>query len=163
MDADSPRAAGPFLLRERVRWADVDHLQIMRFSAFPRLLELAEQEFLRHVGLPYALIFATADTVMPRRRLEIDYLSPARIDDELELATWVGRLGERSFTLRVDVRHVAEDRPVAAMTLVIVCVDARTFRPVPLPAVWRRRATPWVLPEPAAPGASAPRGDGPPG
>ncbi|MCU0633903.1 MAG: acyl-CoA thioesterase [Gemmatimonadaceae bacterium] len=143
--SDSDRARPPFLLRERVRWADVDHVQIMRFSAFPRLLELAEQEFLRHVGLPYSVVFHEPEIWMPRRRLEIDYLGPARIDDELELATWIGRVGERSFTLRVDVRHVAEDRPVAAMSLVIVCVSVADFRPVPLPEVWRRRAVEWQV------------------
>ncbi|MCU0646946.1 MAG: acyl-CoA thioesterase [Gemmatimonadaceae bacterium] len=145
--AELQRASAPFLLRERVRWADVDHVQIMRFSAFPRLLELAEQEFLRHVGLPYAEVFRDPEVWMPRRRLEIDYLGPARIDDELELATWIGKLGERSFTMRVDVRHVADDRPVAAMALVIVCVSVTDFRPVPLPDPWRRRAAHWLLEE----------------
>ena len=149
-EPDAPPS--PFLLRERVRWADVDHVQIMRFSAFPRLLELAEQEFLRHLGLPYHEIFDAPTVWMPRRRLEIDYLGPARIDDELELRTWFGRVGETSYTMRVDV-HQRDGRPVAAMTLVIVCVDVRTFRPVPLPPEWRTRVAAWLPATPRLPGA----------
>ena len=98
-------APRPFVIHERVRWADVDLVCIMRFSAFTRLVELAEQELLRAVGLPYAMLFDNPTIWMPRRRLEIDYYAPARIDDELALVTYVSRMGETSLTLQVDVRH----------------------------------------------------------
>jgi acyl-CoA thioester hydrolase len=135
----SDRPAAPFLLRERVRWADVDHVQIMRFSAYTRLLELAEQEFFRDLGFPYDAMFEAPTVWMPRRRLEIDYLGPARIDDELELATWIGRVGERSYTMRVDVGQVRSGQRIAAMSLAVVCVDVQSFRPVPIPEAWRAR------------------------
>jgi acyl-CoA thioester hydrolase len=134
------RPLAPFTIRERVRWADVDFVQIMRFSAYPRLLELAEQEFLRQSGLPYTEVFDTPPVWLPRRRMEIDYLGPARLDDELEVAIWISKLGERSMSYRVDVRHAAGGAPIAEMTLAIVCVDVENFRPVPLPASWRTRA-----------------------
>ena len=44
----------PFEVVEHVRWADVDLAGIMRFSAVPRFVELAEQELMRAAGYPYS-------------------------------------------------------------------------------------------------------------
>lgn len=133
----------PFRTTERVRWADVDLVGIMRFSAVPRFIELAEQELLRDAGLPYSGLFVAPEVWMPRRHMAIDYLAPARIDDELTLVTWVSRLGDSSYTMRVDVQQ-PDGRVVAATTLVMVCVTVAEFAKRPLPAEWRAHLEPYV-------------------
>jgi acyl-CoA thioester hydrolase len=138
-------APRPFITHERVRWADVDLVSIMRFSAFTRLVEVAEQELLRAAGLPYATLFDHPTIWMPRRRLEIDYLAPARIDDELALVTYVSRMGESSLTLQVDVRHATRHTLIAAISMVIVCVTVEGFAKRPLPQSARELLAPWVM------------------
>ncbi|MDQ8157967.1 MAG: thioesterase family protein [Gemmatimonadota bacterium] len=138
-------APRPFVIHERVRWADVDLVCIMRFSAFTRLVELAEQELLRAVGLPYAMLFDEPTIWMPRRRLEIDYYAPARIDDELALVTYVSRMGDTSLTLQVDVRHAERQTLVAAISMVVVCVTVEGFAKRPLPQSARTALAPFVL------------------
>jgi YbgC/YbaW family acyl-CoA thioester hydrolase len=143
--AAAPDAPRPFVVQERVRWADVDLVGIMRFSAFPRLVELAEQELLRAAGLPFAEVFARPAVWMPRRHLAIDYFVPARLDDLLELETYVARLGETSLTLQVDVRSAARGTLLAAAAMVVVCVSVEDFGKRPLPGDFRARLGPWVL------------------
>ena len=138
-------APRPFVIHERVRWADVDLVCIMRFSAFTRLVELAEQELLRAVGLPYAMLFDNPTIWMPRRRLEIDYYAPARIDDELALVTYVSRMGDTSLTLQVDVRHAERQTLVAAISMVVVCVTVEGFAKRPLPRSARTALAPYVF------------------
>lgn len=138
-------ASRPFVTHERVRWADVDLVSIMRFSAFTRLVEMAEQELLRAAGLPYATLFDNPSIWMPRRRLEIDYFAPARIDDELALVTYVSRMGETSLTLQVDVRHATRHTLVAAATMVVVCVTVEGFAKRPLPRSARESLAPFVM------------------
>ncbi|MGV3708667.1 MAG: acyl-CoA thioesterase [Gemmatimonas sp.] len=140
--ASGPR---PFLSSDRVRWADVDLVGIMRFSAFTRLVENAEQDLSRHVGLGYAEIMVNPEHWMPRRSLTIEYTAPARIDDELQLATYVSRIGESSLTLSVDVMTRDFRRLYAAATVVIVCVDAATFSKQPIPAAMRAALAPYTL------------------
>ncbi len=134
----------PFVVRERVRWADVDLVQIMRFSAFTRLVEMAEQELLRAAGLPYATIFDEPEIWMPRRHLGIDYFAPARLDDELALVTYITRLGETALTLNVDVRHAERRTLLAAAAMVVVCVTVSEFTKRPLPRVVREGLAPFV-------------------
>ena len=135
----------PFVLHDRVRWADVDLVSIMRFSAFTRLVEVAEQELMRAAGLPYAMLFDNPRIWMPRRRLEIDYFAPARIDDELALVTYVSRMGDTSLTLQVDVRHAVRDTLIAAATMVVVCVTVDGFAKRPLPRMTRELLARFVM------------------
>lgn len=138
-------ASRPFVTHERVRWADVDLVAIMRFSAFTRLVEVAEQELLRAAGLPYSTLFDNPRIWMPRRRLEIDYFAPARIDDELALVTYVSRLGDTSLTMQVDVRHAVRNTLIAAATVVVVCVTVEGFAKRPLPQIARESLAPFVM------------------
>jgi acyl-CoA thioester hydrolase len=136
-------APQPFRCTDRVRWADVDLVGIMRFSAVTRFIEMAEQELLREAGLPYAFIFDAPEIWMPRRHLAIEYASPARLDDLLTMVIWVSRLGDTSLTLSVDLRQ-PDGRLVATATMVVVCVTVEGFAKRPLPKVVRASLTPFV-------------------
>jgi YbgC/YbaW family acyl-CoA thioester hydrolase len=138
------RVSRPFMFSDRVRWADVDLIGIMRFSAYTRLIELAEQELMREAGLSYATIFDAPETYLPRRHLSIDYFAPVRIDDLLTLVTYVSQIGETSLTMRIDVRSDGQWTLVAAAELVLVCVTAASFSKVRLPDDLRARMAPFV-------------------
>lgn len=140
MPANSP---APYRCTDRVRWADVDLVGIMRFSAVTRFLEMAEQELLRAAGLPYSFIFDAPEVWMPRRHLSVDYLAPARIDDLLHMVMWVSRLGDTSLTLTMELRQ-DDGRVVAAVAMVVVCVSVEGFTKRPLPRIVRDSLAPFV-------------------
>jgi len=137
-------ASQPFVMQDRVRWGDVDLVGIMRFSAFTRLVEVAEQELMRDAGIPFKEAFDAPTVWMPRRHLSIDYFAPARIDDSLTLVTYVSRLGDTSATFHVDVRLTERDLLIAAAALVVVCVSVATFEKRALPSEYRTALTPYV-------------------
>ncbi|MBL0169574.1 MAG: acyl-CoA thioesterase [Gemmatimonadaceae bacterium] len=140
----------PFLVSDRVRWADVDFVRIMRFSAFTRLIEVAEQELMRAAGLPYTTIFDAPAIYLPRRQLSIEYFAPARLDDELSLVTFVSRVGESSLTFNVDVWASAHGTLIASASMVVVCVAVETFAKQRLPDAIRDAVAPWVCSTEAA-------------
>lgn len=133
----------PFSTSERVRWADVDLVGIMRFSAVPRFVELAEQELFRAAGLPFATFFEAPAVWLPRRHLSIDYLSPARLDDLLTVTVYMTRLGTTSATMQTDV-YTESGRLVAAAAMTVVCVDPTDFRKQPLPDAVVAALTPYL-------------------
>lgn len=133
----------PYRCTDRVRWADVDLVGIMRFSAVTRFLEMAEQELLRAAGLPYSFIFDAPEVWMPRRHLSVDYLAPARIDDLLHMVIWVSRLGDTSLTLTMELRQ-DDGRVVARVAMVVVCVAVEGFTKRSLPRIVRESLAPFV-------------------
>ena len=137
--------ARPFLSEDRVRWSDVDLVGIMRFSAFTRLVENAEQDLSREAGLGYKETTTNPAIWMPRRKLSIEYSSPARIDDVLQLVTYVSRVGESSLVFNVDVMTADFRQLYASAEMVTVSVDAQSFTKVPLPEETRVAVVPYLL------------------
>jgi YbgC/YbaW family acyl-CoA thioester hydrolase len=140
----------PLVIHERVRWADVDLVGIMRFSAFTRLVENAEQELWRDAGLPYSQQFVRPETWLPRRSLHIEYTAPATIDAPLACVTYVSRLGETAMTFNVDVMSPDFTQLYASATVVAVCVGAADFRKQPLPPELREYMQPYTMSSEAA-------------
>lgn len=62
-------------------------------------------------------------------RHEIDYLSPARLGDEVVLRTWVGSAEGLSFERFTEVRRAGDGRLLARARTLWCPVDARSGRP----------------------------------
>lgn len=148
--SSAPGVPRPFVSSDRVRWADVDLVGIMRFSAFTRLVENAEQDLSREAGLGYQEVMDNPSVWMPRKKLTIEYMVPARIDDELRLVTYVSRVGESSVVINVDVMTADFSQLCAAAEMVTVSVSAKTFTKIPLPDATRAAVAPYELSSDAA-------------
>ncbi|HUI62612.1 MAG TPA: thioesterase family protein, partial [Steroidobacteraceae bacterium] len=92
------------LAREHVRWSDVDASGIICWSAYARFVEIGETELFRALGFPYATLWDRLDIWLPRVQSHFEYRSPARLDDLLEIETWVGRIGRSSIRLEFVMR-----------------------------------------------------------
>lgn len=84
--------------RRRVEFADTDMGGIVHFSRFFVFMETAEHEFLRALGAEVHMNIDGLDIGWPRVEASCQYLSPARLADELEIHVRVIRKGEKSMT-----------------------------------------------------------------
>jgi acyl-CoA thioester hydrolase len=135
---------GKFRIEERVRWGDVDAARIIFYGAYIRFFEIAETELFRAVGLSYGEMFDELDVWLPRAHLECDFRRAAQLDDLLEVAVYVGRVGTKSLRLNFEVRRNGEPEIVAEAHFVLVAVRRSTFESVPLPEELKRRLAPYV-------------------
>ena len=136
-----------FRIDERVRWGDVDAARIIFYGAYIRFFEIAETELFRAAGLSYGKMFDDLDVWLPRAHLECDFRSAAQLDDLLEVAVYVGRVGTKSLRLNFEVRRKGEAPLVAEAHFVLVAVKRHTFESVPLPEELRRRLAPYTQPD----------------
>jgi acyl-CoA thioester hydrolase len=119
-------------VQERVRWSDVDVSGIICWSAYVRFLEIAETEFFRALGFPYASVWDQLDIWLPRVQSRFDYRNPARLDELLEVEVWVGRIGRSSIRLEFLLRK-PEGQVAAEAHLVIIAISRKDSRPVDVP------------------------------
>src|SRR5437762_5437325 len=124
----------PFVIEEYVRWSDVDFAGIIFYGSYVRFFEIAETELLRACGLAYAQVFDRYDIFLPRKAVHSEFCWPARLDDRLRVATYVGRVGTSSMTLNFDVLRDDPTSLGAAGWMVLVCVDRKGLKPRPLPS-----------------------------
>ena len=127
-----PAGGAPFAVRERVRWSDVDAAGIVCYGSFLRFFELAESEMFRAAGLPHPVLDGEGVWLV-RRRVECDFLRPARLDDELEVRVVVAALGRTSVSLDFEIRGAGADEASARSRYTLVAVDRETLRSVQLP------------------------------
>ena len=135
----------PFVIEERVRWSDVDAAGIIFYGAYVRFFELAETELFRSVGLSYGRMFDEYDMYLPRVEVHSEFHYPARLDDVLEVAAYVERVGRRSITLHFDVIHQGLRRLTADGHLVLVATDRERLVSRALPEDFVRRLGPFRL------------------
>jgi len=132
--APPDRSPHPFIIEEYVRWSDVDFAGIIFYGSYVRLFEIAETEMFRHCGLAYARMFDEYDIFLPRKAVHSEFYWPARLDDRLRIAAYVGKVGTKSLTLHFDVLRPAVSALAAAGWMVLVCVDRKRLKPTALPA-----------------------------
>jgi acyl-CoA thioester hydrolase len=133
-----------FTIEERVRWRDVDAAGIIFYGAYIRFFEFAETELFRTAGLPYGVMFDELDIWLPRVHLECDFYQAAKLDDLLEVAVFVGKIGRSSIRLNFEVRCHGKLDLVAAAHFVLVTVRRNTLASVPVPAELRKRLDPFT-------------------
>src|SRR5439155_8460545 len=104
------------------------------YGSYVRFFEIAETELFRACGLAYAQVFDRYDVFLPRKAVHSEFYSPARLDDRLRVATYVGRIGTTSLTLNFDVFRGTGRALIAAGWMVLVCVDRKQLKPRRLPA-----------------------------
>ena len=136
-----------YRIGERVRWGDVDAARIIFYGAYIRFFEIAETEMFRAAGLSYGRMFDDLDVWLPRAHLECDFRRAAQLDDLLEVAVYVGRVGTKSLRLNFEVRRSGEDDLVATAHFVLVAVRRGTFESVPVPEELKRRLAPYTQPD----------------
>jgi acyl-CoA thioester hydrolase len=121
-----------FVHRQHVRFKDVDAMGHVNNAVYLTYVEEARIAFLRPLGPTYeSLILAHA---------EIDYRSPLRDGEELEVGVRCTKVGRSSFDLEYELR--AGDRVVAEARSVQVSYDYERQEPTPVPDEWRRNLEP---------------------
>ena len=95
-------------------------------------MERARSEWLRACGFEQDVLRDEAGVVFVVRRVEIDYLSPARFNDQLEVSVGLRETGRAS--LGVQQELMRGSTCLARAEVKLACVDAVHFKPVKMPA-----------------------------
>ena len=127
---------GAHLYTLRVYYEDTDAGGIVYYANYLRFIERARTEALRERGIPHAQLVEQFGRMFVVRRVEMDYLRPAKLDDLLSIATEAEEIGGASLVLRQTV--MAADATILAVARVrLACVGLTEERPKRIPPPWR--------------------------
>jgi acyl-CoA thioester hydrolase len=130
----------------RVYWEDTDGGAIVYYANYLRFLERSRTEWLRAHGHSQQQLASEAGILFTVVSIQVDYRSPARLDDELEITCEPRAEGAASlrFAQRVYRKAAggaAVDAPLVEADVRVACVDARTLKPRRLPQFLREAVT----------------------
>ena len=136
----------PFAVQERVRWSDCDPLGIIYYGTYIRFFESAEHEMFRQAGLPYEVMRVQRQVQLPRKAFQVEFHSPAQMDELMEIRVGVVRIGESSITMRFEVYRAADLVHRASARLTVVCVEKATITKRVLPDFVKDALRPFLVP-----------------
>ena len=116
----------------RVPYADTDQMGVVYYGNYLTLFERARNELMRAAGYTYQHCEAEG-FLLPVIHAEVDYRSPAKYDDMLEITAWVSLLKGVRVEISCEVRRRGEAAVLARGFTRHCFVSARDFRPVPPP------------------------------
>lgn len=118
-------------LAVRVYYEDTDLAGIVYYANYLKFIERGRSEWLRALGIDQVRLKDGTGHVFAVRRVEADYLRPARFDDLLQVETRLAKVSAARIVLDQAVRRGEATLFAARVTL--ACLDA-AGRPTRLPA-----------------------------
>jgi acyl-CoA thioester hydrolase len=129
---------GRHILPVRVYFEDTDFSGLVYHASYLRWCERGRSDLLRLLGVRHADLIAPGEGAEPAafvvRRLEIDYLRPARIDDVLEVTTECAEISGAFLLLVQQVRRL--DVPLCKVVAKVVLIS-QSGKPMRLPPAVR--------------------------
>ncbi|MBV8622339.1 MAG: tol-pal system-associated acyl-CoA thioesterase [Herbaspirillum sp.] len=136
-------ASSPFDWKIRVYYEDTDTGGVVFYANYLKFFERARTEWLRSFGFQQQHLAATSGAIFVVKNTSVEYLSPARLDDELRLTVVVEKLRNASMEFIQEAWRLpsgdgsgacdGEPRLLARGSITVVCVDQDSFRPRPIP------------------------------
>jgi acyl-CoA thioester hydrolase len=126
-------AAAEFTWRVRVYFEDTDAGGVVYHAGYLRFMERARTEWLRACGIDQMRLREDTGLGFVVRDMHIDFLAPARLDDELAVSVAVQESRRASMTFVQNVRRYGDDAQLVRASVRAACVDLARMRPAPLP------------------------------
>lgn len=110
----------------RVYYEDTDLGQVVYYANYLKFIERGRSEWLRELGIDQQRLVRDEGLAFVVRRVEADYLRPARFDDTLEVVTTLtSATGSR---IQLDQAVTRDGETLFQSTVTLVCVDIRVMR-----------------------------------
>jgi acyl-CoA thioester hydrolase len=123
-------------LAVRIYLEDTDAGGVVYHASYLRLMERARTEFLRSAGMEQSQTFGQ-DVSFVVARMRIDFLRPARLDDQVLVTCVVRSARGASFVLEQSVESSSREVVHARAEVVVACIQLSTERPTRLPGPLR--------------------------
>jgi acyl-CoA thioester hydrolase len=121
-----------FSAKYRVYYEDTDAGGIVYYANYLKFFERARTDFLRSLNIVQSELMAKENLVFVVRKCEVDYLTPARMDDLVEVSVAVTKINPASIMMFQEMKK--SDKILSRLTVQIACVRADGIKPERIPA-----------------------------
>jgi acyl-CoA thioester hydrolase len=127
------RVAEEFLLPVRVYYEDTDAGGVVYYANYLKFFERARTEWLRSFGFEQDELISQHDVIFAVRSVKIDYLLPARFNQELVIRSRI--VEQKRASLHFDQRayRKEDDKLLCQGLFRIACLEFSTLKPRAIP------------------------------
>jgi acyl-CoA thioester hydrolase len=129
----SPLPIAFFKWPVRVYWEDTDAGGVVYHASYLRFLERARTEWLRAKGVEQTQVRARHNLLFVVRDLAIEFLAPARLDDELDVTIESFERRSASIAFVQCILRREDGVTLIRARVRAACIDATSYRPGRIP------------------------------
>ena len=122
----------------RVRNYEVDWQGIVHNANYLLYFEVGRMEYLKNLGVKVDLNTIQKDSKVVLIRNEIDFKSPARFDEPLNIYTRISYIRNTSFAFEGFIEDSVTRRLIAQNLAIHVWIDPHTNEPIPVNGSFRK-------------------------
>lgn len=115
----------------RIYWEDTDAGGVVYYANYLKFLERARSEWLRSLGVEQTELAQRDGVVFVVRRIEVDYLRPARFNDVLSVRSRLASVARASLEMVQGI--VRGEELILEARVKVACVGCQDFRPAKIP------------------------------
>jgi tol-pal system-associated acyl-CoA thioesterase len=123
--------------RYRVYWEDTDAGGVVYHARYLAFFERARSDWLLAMGFPQVPMRQEQNRLFVVRRVDIRFMAPGRLEDELEVTIGVEHLRAASLTFTQRMTRVADGELLATAQVDAACLAADRFVPARMPDALR--------------------------
>ena len=127
----------------RVYYEDTDTGGVVYYANYFKFMERARTEWFRSFGVMQDELSRTRGVLFAVRSARVDYLKPARLDEQLNVSIELGRCGPASIVFLQQVRR--EGEVLCRGEIKIACLKTADFSPTAIPEDIVSRINTWSL------------------
>ena len=119
----------------RVYYEDTDAGGVVYYANYLKYIERGRTEFLRELGFDQNELIAQDSVLFIVRSIEANYLSPAFLDDLIEVYTEIKSVSHASLTFAQKIVNIEKNTVLFNAEVKVVSVLKNNFKPCALPQV----------------------------
>jgi acyl-CoA thioester hydrolase len=120
-----------FIWPVRVYYEDTDAGGVVFYANHLKFFERSRTEMLRAMGFEQDELTANEGIIFVVRSVQVDYLSPARFNEQLQVSAKVSLAKKASLTFEQTITR--GDEVLCKGSIRIACLDVQTMRPKAIP------------------------------
>nr|VFJ46688.1 MAG: acyl-CoA thioester hydrolase [Candidatus Kentron sp. FM]VFJ55462.1 MAG: acyl-CoA thioester hydrolase [Candidatus Kentron sp. FM]VFK11066.1 MAG: acyl-CoA thioester hydrolase [Candidatus Kentron sp. FM] len=117
----------------RVYHEDVDDMGVVYYANYLKFMSRARSEWLRSMDFDQVMFMREQRITFAIRKVSLDFLHPARLDDELIVGAALQRFGPASLNFDQKV-SLASGELLCRGYVKLACIDIDTLHPCKIPA-----------------------------
>ncbi len=122
----------------RVYYEDTDAGGVVYHSQYLNFFERARTEWLRAKNIDQSRLVKELEILFVVRNMEVEFIKPARLDDELLVSVQLERLGSASMLLSQQMFRASDQQLLASAKVRAASLSAQSFQPVRIPKILLR-------------------------
>jgi acyl-CoA thioester hydrolase len=130
-----------FVWPVRVYYEDTDSGGVVYYANYLKFMERARTECLRTMGFEQDKLRQEQGVLFAVHSLQVDFRRPALFNDALEVSAEIRSQRRASLTFFQQIRRRGASDVLCCGHIRVACVDAHSFKPVPIPECVRSELT----------------------